>query len=94
MDTLLTNKYCVYTLSIISTLFHRADPLFVRFIDIATGNYTYQLNDQMAAASAIWPDLWNFYVEAASDVKTPEQVFEAFQKQYVDYMQQQGIDGF
>lgn len=61
---------------------------------IATGNYTYELNDQMALASAIWPDLWNYYVEAASGVKTPEEVFETFQKQYVDYMQQQGIEGF
>ena len=61
---------------------------------IATGNYVYELNDQMALATPIWPELWNFYIEAASGLKTPEEVFETFQKQYVDYMQQQGVEGF
>lgn len=61
---------------------------------ITTGKYVYQLNDQMAECSTIWPDLWNYYVEAVSGTKTPEEVFETFQTQYVDYMQQQGIAGF
>lgn len=61
---------------------------------IAKGNYSYQLNDEMAECSTIWPDLWNYYVESAADTKTPKEVFETFQTQYIDFMQQQGVEGF
>lgn len=61
---------------------------------ITSGNYIYQLNDQMAYCSTIWPDLWNYYVESVSGTKSPEEVFKTFQKQYVDYMEQQGAEGF
>ncbi len=61
---------------------------------ISTGNYIYQLNDQMSQCSTIWGDLWNYYVETVSGTKTPEEVFTTFQKLYVDYMQQQGVAGF
>lgn len=58
------------------------------------GKYSIQLNDQMAIASPIWPDLWNMYVEAITGTKTPEEVFEAFQLQYEDFMSQQQQEGF
>lgn len=61
---------------------------------IKTGKYVYQLNDQMSQCSTIWTDLWNYYVEAVSGKKTAQDVFTTFQKQYVDYMQQQGVKGF
>ncbi len=61
---------------------------------ISTGKYAYQLNDQMAQCSTIWTDLWNYYVEAVAGSKTASQVFDTFQKQYVDYMQQMGVEGF
>jgi len=61
---------------------------------ISTGNYIYQLNDQMSECSTIWTDLWNYYVEAVSGTKSPKDVFETFQKQYEDFMQQQGAEGF
>lgn len=61
---------------------------------ISTGNYIYQLNDQMSECSTIWGDLWSFYVESVAGTKTPEEVFTSFQKIYVDFMQQQGAEGF
>ena len=61
---------------------------------ITTGNYTYQINDQMAECSTIWTELWNFYIEASAGDKTPEEVFDSFQLIYEDYMMQQGAEGF
>lgn len=61
---------------------------------IKTEKYTYQLNDQMSQCSTIWTDLWNYYVEAVSGQKSPADVFETFQKQYIDFMNQQGVEGF
>lgn len=57
-------------------------------------NYTYQLNDVMAICSPIWPDLWNYYGEMVGGVKTSEEVLETWQKEYEDFMQQQGAEGF
>ncbi len=61
---------------------------------IETGKYQYQLNDELAECNAIWPELWNLYVEAAIGEKNAEEVYETFQKVYVDFMQQQGTEGF
>jgi ABC-type sugar transport system, periplasmic component len=61
---------------------------------IKTGKYVFQLNDQMPQCSTIWTDLWNYYVEAVSGQKSAADVFKTFQKQYVDFMNQQGVDGF
>lgn len=61
---------------------------------IKTGKYVFQLNDQMAECSTIWTDLWNYYVEAISGQKSATDVFTTFQKQYVDFMNQQGATGF
>lgn len=61
---------------------------------IATGEYIYQINDPMSAVTTLWPDLWNYYIEAITGVKTVDQVFETFQKQYEDFMKQQQIAGF
>lgn len=61
---------------------------------ITTGNYTYEINGQMADANGSFNDLWNFYVAAAAGDMTPEEVFSEFQTIYVDFMQQQGYEGF
>lgn len=61
---------------------------------VNTGNYTIQLNDVMSICSPIWPDLWNYYGELISGTKTSEEVLETWQKQYEDFMQQQGVEGF
>jgi len=61
---------------------------------ITPKQYVYQLNDQMPVCSTIWPDMWNYYVEVAAGTKTVDQMLTTFQKQYVDFMQQQGQDGF
>lgn len=61
---------------------------------IATGSYVLEMNSLMAVSSGINEDLWNYYIEALQGDKTPEEVFETLQTDYVDYMQQQGIEGF
>lgn len=61
---------------------------------VETNTYTYQLNDPMTAASTLFPDLWNYYNEMLSGTKTSAQVLGTFQKQYVDFMKQQGTAGF
>ena len=48
----------------------------------------------MAKAASLFPDLWNYYIEAVTGTKTVDEVFEAFQKQYEDYMKQQQAPGF
>lgn len=61
---------------------------------INSGNYVYQINDQMAECSTVWPDLWNYYNEMIAGTKTSDEVLNTWQKQYVDFMQQQGHEGF
>lgn len=61
---------------------------------VTTKNYVYQLNDQMSQCSTVWPDLWTYYNEMISGTKTSDEVLETWQKQYVDFMQQQGAQGF
>lgn len=61
---------------------------------IATGNYTYQMNDPMTIISPILPDLWKLYVEAIAGQKTPEEVFKAWDLKYSDFMQQKEQPGF
>lgn len=61
---------------------------------VDTGNYVYQLNDRMAICMPVWPDLWNYYGEMIGGTKTSEEVLETWQKQYEDFMQQQGAEGF
>ena len=71
-------------------------PCIANLVDnyITPGNYTYQINDQMAECSTIWTELWNFYIEASTGDKTPEEVFDNFQLIYEDFMMQQGAEGF
>lgn len=61
---------------------------------VATGEYLYQINDPMSEVGTLWPDLWNYYIEAITGTKTTDQVFETFQKQYEDFMKQQQMPGF
>ncbi|MFP3153494.1 extracellular solute-binding protein [Lachnospiraceae bacterium ZAX-1] len=61
---------------------------------IKTGNYVFEMNSLLSDAGAIWPDLWNNYIEAIQGTKTPKEVFEGLQRDYVDIMQQQGFEGF
>lgn len=61
---------------------------------ISTGKYEIQMNDYMSVCAAAFPDLWNYYNEMLSGTKTSDEVLETWQKQYVDFMQQQGKDGF
>ena len=61
---------------------------------ITTGNYVVEMNSLMAASSGINVDVWNYYIEALQGDKTPDEVFKAVQTDYVDYMEQQGAEGF
>lgn len=61
---------------------------------IVTGNYTYQINDTMAECGSIWPELWQYYVEAIMGEKTPREVLEAWQEKYEDFMSESGYEGF
>ncbi|MCU6735730.1 ABC transporter substrate-binding protein [Diplocloster agilis] len=61
---------------------------------ITTGNYVFEMNSLMAASSGINVDVWNYYIEALQGDKTPDEVFKAVQTDYVDYMEQQGAEGF
>lgn len=61
---------------------------------ITTAKYTIQLNDQMSFVSPLWPTLWDYYVEACAGTKSVAEVFSTFQNDYVDYMQQQGVEGY
>ncbi len=61
---------------------------------ITAGNYVFEMNSLMSAASGINVDMWDYYIEALQGDKTPAEVFESVQKNYVDYMEQQGVDGF
>ena len=61
---------------------------------ITTGNYVFEMNSLMAASSGINVDVWNYYIEALQGDKTPDEVFKAVQADYVDYMEQQGAEGF
>lgn len=72
------------------------EPCVQKLVDeyVKTGKYVYQINDEMPQCGTLWADLWSYYVEAAAETKTPSAVFETFQKQYVDFMEQQGAAGF
>ncbi len=61
---------------------------------IATNNYSYEQNGQMAEASGCLGDLFTLYVEAASGSKTADEVWKAYQPIYEDYMEQQGYEAF
>ncbi len=61
---------------------------------VGSGDYVYQFNDPAGAASLTFADLWNLYIEAISGTKTPDEVFEAYQIIFEDYMTQQGQEGF
>lgn len=62
---------------------------------ILTNKYTYQLNDPMGFASPIFADLWKYYIEmTVPGGKTPEQVLQAWDKKYSDYMKQKAQPGF
>ncbi len=61
---------------------------------ISTGKYTYQINDPMGITAPIQGDLWTFYVESTMGIKTPDQVFTAFQKKYEDFMKSKKQPGF
>lgn len=61
---------------------------------INTGKYEIQMNDYMSVCAAAFPDLWNYYNEMVTGTKSSEEVLETWQKQYVDFMQQQGKEGF
>lgn len=61
---------------------------------IKTNKYVYQLNDPMAAASSIFPDLWTLYVDMAAGSKTPDDVVKAWDKKYEDFMNQIDQPGF
>lgn len=61
---------------------------------IKTGNYSYEINGQLADANGCFNDLWNLYIEAAAGAKTADEVWETFQPIYSDYMEQQGYEAF
>ncbi|MGB8451571.1 MAG: extracellular solute-binding protein [Anaerocolumna sp.] len=61
---------------------------------IKPGNYSYEINGQLANANGCFNDLWNLYIEAAADAKTANEVWDAFQPIYSDYMEQQGYEAF
>ena len=61
---------------------------------IATNNYTYQINDQMEGVSPIFPELWQYYIEAVMGEKTPREALEAWQVKYEDFMKESGYEGF
>lgn len=61
---------------------------------ITTGNYCYQINDPMGAASGSFNDLWNYYIEMTTGNSTPEQVLEKYDRKYTDFMKQKNQPGF
>lgn len=61
---------------------------------ISTGQYSYEINGQLADANGCFNDLWNLYVEAAAGTKNAGEVWESFQPIYTDYMEQQGYEAF
>lgn len=61
---------------------------------IASGQYAYQMNDQVAEAAPILQELWKYYVEMTAGTKTPEEVLKAWDKKYKDYMKSKEIPGF
>ena len=61
---------------------------------INTGEYVYEFNSLMSVSAAINTDMWNYFIEAINGEKTPEEVYEKIQSDYIDYMQQEGVDGF
>ena len=71
-------------------------PFVANLVDrfIGTGNYTYQINDQMSILSPIWGDLWNNYVAIVSGLMTIDEALEDWQFRVEDFMRQLGQPGF
>ncbi|RCX18796.1 carbohydrate ABC transporter substrate-binding protein (CUT1 family) [Anaerobacterium chartisolvens] len=61
---------------------------------ITTGQYCYQINDPMGAASGSFGDLWNYYIEMVAGSSTPDNVLQKFDKKYSDFMKQKNQPGF
>lgn len=62
---------------------------------IRGNKYVYEMNYYVSFVSAIFHDaLWRYYVELAAGLKTPEQVIEAWQISFEDYMEQKKQPGF
>ncbi len=72
------------------------DPSVQHLVDtyLATGKYTYQINDHMGAISSIWPELWTLYQDMLASDRDPKEVLQEWQVIYEDYMQQLGKEGF
>lgn len=62
---------------------------------IRGNKFVYEMNYYVSYVSTLFHDtLWRYYVELAAGLKTPEQVIEAWQKSFVDYMKQKNQPGF
>ncbi|MFI3208667.1 MAG: extracellular solute-binding protein [Eubacteriales bacterium] len=61
---------------------------------VATGNTEFQANDYLADTSDLQSELFTFYVSVAAGISTPEEALEDFEKIFVDYQQQAGVEGF
>lgn len=72
------------------------DPSVQHLVDdyLATGKYTYQINDHMGAISSIWPELWTLYQDMLASNRDPKEVLQEWQVIYEDYMKQLGKEGF
>lgn len=72
------------------------DPSVQNLVDnyLSTGKYTYQINDPLGAASAIWPELWKLYQDMLASDREPKEILEEWQAIYEDYMKQMEYEGF
>lgn len=57
---------------------------------VMTGNYIYQMNDQMSECNAIFEKLWKEYSMVASGKITPNAALERFQYIYEGFIDEQG----
>lgn len=57
---------------------------------VLTGNYIYQMNDQMPDNNLIFEELWKEYSQVASGDITPAAALKNFQYIYEDYLETQG----
>lgn len=72
------------------------DPCVTDLVDnyLSTGKFTYQINDPMGAASAIFPELWSLYADMLANNREPEDILKDWQVIYEDFMKQNQQPGF